>query len=516
VKKIISILLALGVVLSLTVIATPVAADVTEPEVVVGNPCACETSAYNITFNISASLTEGVGCVCVEFPEGTTVPATFQTGDIVINSEDVFAEEITVDGTTVCFIPPADVDDPGPVLVEFTTDAGIKNPCVADDYTLFVWTCRAPDSEPVESEEYEIIPQYSEYAFVVDFGLTYPGIAVDFVPPFKACGQNGTDQDFDTVYNDTTEVWYDQFVLNFTAVTEGCEAPCDEFDAWLEVVACPEDEVITLFLDGTWYTLTDDDLTDEEGVYDSDTDIKLLDDESLAANTTISWTDGLLHFDSVGTYELCLYAECPEVTCQPPDEYIIAERCLEFEVHQWKDAAAIPIDEKWNLLSLPLVPFDSDIDNMLASMPAAAVDDLVSIWHYDRCSDEWFVYDGNGYEDLTDIEDGKAYWFRMDYPIDTYTWWVWGTEMPEPEASPAEYAVCEGWNMVGFTSLDDMDASLYLWNWTSPEPVVYGWTQGDWNVQGWHLVDVSGVEDLVSGQGYWMAFPADGAIYVPA
>jgi hypothetical protein len=148
VKKIISILLALGVVLSLTVIATPVAADVTEPEVVVGNPCACETSAYNITFNISASLTEGVGCVCVEFPEGTTVPATFQTGDIVINSEDVFAEEITVDGTTVCFIPPADVDDPGPVLVQFTTDAGIKNPCVADDYTLFVWTCRAPDSEP--------------------------------------------------------------------------------------------------------------------------------------------------------------------------------------------------------------------------------------------------------------------------------------------------------------------------------------------------------------------------------
>jgi hypothetical protein len=428
----------------------------------------------------------------------------------VINGEDVFAEEITVDGTTVCFVPPADVDDPGPVWVYFDEDADIKNPCVADDYTLFVWTCRAPDSTPVESEEYTIIPQHSEYGFVVDFGDTFPGIAVDFVPPFKACGQEG----FGT-YCATIEGYLEDFTFNFTVVDEGCEPPCTEFDAWFEVVACPEDEVITLGLNTTWYSLDEDDVTGDVGEYDSTEDFLLANDAALDVDTVISW-NGTIHFSSPGTYELCFYAECPEVTCQPPEEYMIAERCLEFEVHQWKDAGNITIDEKWNLLSLPLVPFDSDIDNMLASLPAAAMDDLVSIWHYDRCADEWFVYDGNGYEDLTDIVDGKAYWFRMDYPIDgTYTWWVFGTEMPEPEASPAEYAVCEGWNMVGFTSLTDYASDLYLWNWTAPQPVVYGWSQGAWDVQGWDLINVAGSENLVSGQGYWMAFPADGAIYVP-
>jgi hypothetical protein len=521
VKKIISILLALGVVLSLTVMATPVAADVTEPEVDVDNPCACEVSAYNITFNITASLTEGVGCVCVEFPAGTTVPSSFKDGEIVINGENVFADEITVDGTTVCFVPPAHIDDPGPVWVYFSEDADIKNPCVAaDDYTLFVWTCRAPDSTPVESEEYEIIPQVSEYGFVVDFGDTYPGIAVDFVPPFKACGQNSTDADFYTAYNDTLDIWYDYFVLNFTALVEGCSAPCDSVDIWFEVVACPADEVIRLSLNSTWYVLDDDNITEEVGVYDSADDFLLADDAALDVDTEISW-DGLLHFSSPGTYELCFYAECPEVTpecplCEEADP-MIAERCLVFEVHQWKDAAKITIDEKWNLLSLPLVPFDSDIDNILASLPEEAMDDLVSIWYYDRCSETWYVYDGNEYEELTDIEDGNAYWFRMDYPLDvTYSWWVWGTEMPEPEASPAEYAVCEGWNMVGFTSLTDYDAFGavgYLWNWTTPAPVVYGWTQGDWNSQGWVLIGAA--DDLVSTQGYWMAFPADGAIYVP-
>jgi len=536
VKKIISILLALGVILSLSVIAAPVAADVSEPVVDVDNPCACQESAYNITFNVTALVEEGVQEICVEFPAGTTVPDEFKDDDIELYDKNgllggVFADEITVDGTEVCFIVPYGDVDPlnNPISVVFTEDADIKNPCVeGDDYTLFVWTSRAPDATPVESAEYEIIPQESDYGFVVDFGGTYPGIAKDFVPPFKACGQNDSiegpeSEDFDTYYNSTMDAWFDYFTLNFTYTDLGCEAPCDSVDIWFEVTACPEDEVITLWTDnGTaiWYTLDEDNITEEVGEYDSADDFLMFNDLPLDKDTWYAW-DGMLHFSSPGTYELCFYAECPEVDPVCPDceeeDPIIATRCLEFVAHQWKDAAKITIDEKWNLLSLPLVPFDSDIENMLASLPEEAMDDLMSIWYYDRCSETWYVYDGNGYEELEDIEDGNAYWFRMDYPIDgTYDWWVWGTEMPEPEASPAEYAVCEGWNMVGFTSLTDYDAfgaNGYLWNWSSPYPVVYGWTQGEWDVQGWDLI-VS-PDDLVSTQGYWMAFPADGAIYVP-
>jgi hypothetical protein len=222
-----------------------------------------------------------------------------------------------------------------------------------------------------------------------------------------------------------------------------------------------------------------------------------------------------LHFSSVGSYQICLYAECPEVPgCDPEASDIIAEKCLDVEVHQWKDAAKITLDEKWNLISLPLVPFDTDIDAILAALPAAGLAQLVSIWNYDGCTGEWFVH-GNGQSSLTDLEDGKGYWVRMTYPMaSTYDLWVWGTEKPMPPAAPAEYAVCEGWNMMGFTSLTAMDIDDYLWNWGTPDPVVYDWVEGDWTAQGWALRSFTG-DDFYPGQGYWVAFPADGMIYVP-
>jgi len=179
--------------------------------------------------------------------------------------------------------------------------------------------------------------------------------------------------------------------------------------------------------------------------------------------------------------------------------------------------------EKWNLISLPLVPLGQDgsisIDDALASMPAAQLANLVSIWYYDCTTADWVMYPGGG---LTTLEDGKAYWMRFKYPLTTgccnMTWWVWGTEKPEPPAAPSQYPVCEGWNMVGYTELTNKQPNAYLWNWNGvsgqPNPVVYGYTHGCWNIQGWDLVGFSS-EDMVSGQGYWVAFPTAGAVYVP-
>ncbi len=199
---------------------------------------------------------------------------------------------------------------------------------------------------------------------------------------------------------------------------------------------------------------------------------------------------------------------------------MLVQKCYDFKVHQWKDADKITLDEKWNLISLPLVPFDTDIDAILAALPAAGHDDLVSIWYYDGCTDDWFVH-GNGQTSLTTLEDGKGYWFRMKYPLaGTYTLWVFGTEKPMPPAGPAQYPVCLGWNMFGFTSMtslhmDNVPAGGYLWNWDAAvDPVVYGWQQGDWMVQGWVLKTFA-TDSLDPGQGYWGAFPADGFIYVP-
>jgi hypothetical protein len=515
VRKIISILVALGLVLGLSVMATPVSADVTQPQVTLGSYCACADSSYTITFNISASLTEGVHEVCIEFPAGTTVPTSFADGDITIEGIDVFGSEVTVSGTTVCFLTPTDFDaGDNPIEVIFTNDADLANPCTPGPYTLFVSTSRAPDATPVESATYTIQPAVSSYEFVVDFGETYPGIADDFVPPFKACGQNMSGQDFITTYNSSIPGWLSGFNFTFTYDVEGCDTPCGNVSIWFEVTACPEDEVITLLLDGDWYTLDDEDLTTEVGVYDSGTDF-VVDPELVLDTDTVEIYYGELHFSSVGSYQICFYAECPAVAgCDPEASDIIAERCLDFEVHQWKDAFKLELDEKWNLISLPLVPFDTDIDAILASMPAADLANLISIWNYDGCTGEWFIY-GNGHDSLTELEDGKGYWVRMTYPMTGLaTLWLWGTEKPMPPLMPAEYPVCEGWNQIGFTSLTDYDAADYLWNWSSPDPVVYDWIEGDWTVQGWSLVTPL-TTHLYPGNGYWAAFGADGMIYVP-
>jgi hypothetical protein len=296
---------------------------------------------------------------------------------------------------------------------------------------------------------------------------------------------------------------------------------------WFEVTVCPVGEEITLAFNGTTYELTAANLTTTPGEYDVATDFVV--DPALVLSTTMLQNYyGQLHFSSVGVYQICFYAECPAIGgCDPEASDIIAEICLDFEAHQWKDAAKIELYEKWNLISLPLVPFDTDIDAILAPLDPEAtdgdtVDELLSIWHYDNCAGAWYVH-GNGQTSLTDIEDGKGYWFRFTYPNAgnfPYSLWVWGTEKPMPELGPAEYPVCLGWNMIGFVSLsslhmDSVPAGGYLWNWDAAvDPVVYGWTQGAWTTQGWSLKSFA-ADNMVPGQGYWVAFPADGAIYVP-
>ena len=537
-RKIFSIVITLGLVLGLSLIAVPTAAwecDIEGPvaDVVVDPDCACAEAAYNISFNTSASLTEGTHSVCVEFPAGTTVPDEFDEDTVFISVDGnahvaVFPEEITVTGTTVCFIVPISFIA-GEILVEFTEDAGIENPCVADDYSLFVWTDRAPDSTPLEGE-YEIVPEDSVFGFLFNFSPTYPGLKLGFVPPFKACGQNdttpeGIEAGFNTTWGPDfggQAGYFDQFALILTALIEGCDAPCDEAEVWFELVSIPEDEEMHLYLGTGNYTLDVCNITKDVGEFDASTDWYIDDALTLAYNTTEIYP-GLLHFSSPGTYTIGIYLECPEATCSPGG--IVASKTQSFVVHQDKDAAKIILEEKWNLVSLPLHPFDTSISSLMAAwdldnMAPAGVSELLSIHYFDQCTDTWSVY-GNGQTSLSTMEAGKSYWVRMVYPAGQYTLWVWGTARPMPPEAPAVYTMCPGWNMFGFTSLLDKPAgdagNGYLWNYgtmTNPDPLVYSWlNNGDWTTAGWHLVDVVTVaEDMLVGQGFWGYFPSGGVI----
>jgi len=525
VKKILSISLALGLVLGMILGAMPVTAqpppgDWTVVGVTVAPNCELQRGAYNITFGAPATLTQGFHTISVKFPEGTAYPPLWRTGHILVNGTAVFGTEITQEGDVVTFLVP-ETTVVGPILVQFVpvTAAGVTTGVVnppAGLYNLELKTSRAPMSTWVKSgwtwgpparyAPYIIRPTVSTYAWSLDFGPTYDGIKPGFVPPFKACGQEGFG------FEDNGR-WVTEFDLSLGASPwwfYGCQG-CPNMEAYITMTARPSTAARAhLYLDETLvHNFTSTNPLSPAQYY-------LLDDwDILAPDPDDEWALGL-HFDTVGTYTLCfelIYSGtgvcelgCASVTL-----------CIDFDVKQVKDAFAIPLYEKWNLISLPLVPFDSDIDAMVASLDDPW-GDLLSIWHYDAFDKEWLVY-GNGQTSLTDIEDGKSYWFRLWYshanpdPDPVLTWWVFGTEKPQPPAGPLQYPVAQGWNMVGFTSMTDYPADEYLWNWGAPNPVIYGWNQDQWNLQTWELIGFT--DNLESGQGYWMAFPVAGEIYVP-
>ena len=156
-KKIFSILVALGLVLGLSLMATPASAMVSKATVVVYPDCAGAKAAYNITFNITASLTAGVHSITIKFPTGTVIPTPVPNDAIFINaagvtlSPSVFGSEVTVSGTTVTFLVPMDLDPAtdNPIMVMFLNKVthpkwAITNP-PAGTYNLYVNTSRAPD-----------------------------------------------------------------------------------------------------------------------------------------------------------------------------------------------------------------------------------------------------------------------------------------------------------------------------------------------------------------------------------
>jgi hypothetical protein len=491
--------------------------------VTISNPCAGATANYTINFTLPVTLTPGNDLLSFTFATGTSLAGTNST-DVTVTDDGVLIgspSSVNITGAHIEFPVPGTALIWANSVISVTIN-DVVNPAGGDyslclDYKLvccppFDFCCVA----------YHINLATAKYNLLVDFGPTYPGIALNFTPPFKACGQNAT-ADFNTTL--IGGKWYDQFNLIVNLTDPGCAPPCVNATLFVDVTGFPDGKgTVSLNISGEFHALN--------------STVHAL---NWTAPVTLNATGSsallsLLHFDTPGKgYQICFKLICPGTAtgdcysipiCTPMSPTTIAQTCILVNVYQWKDAAKITLREKWNLISLPLVPLvDPPVATTLASINPEAldkdgVDDIMAIWHYNCLTGKWAVWPtpGAGQESLTELKDGEAYWVRVTYPFSNglcgnITWWVWGTEKPMPPAAPAQYPVCDGWNMVGFLGLTAMNTSTYLWNWAPADVVTYGWDQNCWNLQGWNLITAT--ETLKPGQGYWMAFNGAGAIYVP-
>ena len=156
----------------------------------------------------------------------------------------------------------------------------------------------------------------------------------------------------------------------------------------------------------------------------------------------------------------------------------------------------VPLDEGLNLISLPLIPDDTNIETVLAGVSS----NVATVWHYDAGTKAWSSWAPFWGGDLLTMQDGRGYWLQMN-AADTLI--VEGVEFPLPPALPPTYPVFEGWNLIGFKSCTPRTASDYL------AAIV-----GKWTV----MYDGQGQRVLLGdymepGCGYWLAANNPGTIY---
>ena len=452
-KKVISIIVALALMLSLGIAATPVLADVTVPTVEVDPAVVNEVASYTITFNITSTLAGGA-TVSVRFPTGTTVPATstYQPGDITVQGWPISHGDIVVSGQVVTITLPDPIGAIAQVTVVFTKDAGIKNPTVPkSDYTLEVKTSK--ETNWVTSQQFSIpLPDKSSYEFVyappaliskgspAEVGVTlktkvlgsagYPQARIDFS---KDSGPGNVT--FQAKYGET---WSDES-------SSGSWPPSSTFD-----LKANHNQTIQFKLTFS-----------EVGVY------------TLSFSVVDVATNGTLVFE-----------DKPTLACAGVTE-------------------VVELKEGWNLVSLPIIPVNSAITEVLAGI----MDDVKSVWYYNPTvtdpSKRWQSYvPGPTTPTLTKIEDGKAYWIDMKEQASLT---VAGVAIVLPGQVPPTYSVREGWNMVGFKSRSTN---------TTVEDYLQGtkWVRVlEFENGNWRSLQKSAI--MTPGLGYWVAFSEPGIIY---
>ncbi len=181
------------------------------------------------------------------------------------------------------------------------------------------------------------------------------------------------------------------------------------------------------------------------------------------------------------------------------NEYNSSELEVEFvlgDVTEWN----ISLVSGWNLISLPLIPDNTSISAVLADV----LTDVDKVWSYVESTGTWLSYVPGGPPSLTTMEDGEGYWIEMS---DNVTLTVHGVEMPAPPALPPTYSLVAGWNLIGFKSLEAMNASSYLGTSVAADTIrIYGYADETYT-------GVALGANLNPGMGYWIAMDDTGTIY---
>ena len=166
----------------------------------------------------------------------------------------------------------------------------------------------------------------------------------------------------------------------------------------------------------------------------------------------------------------------------------------------------------WNLISLPLIPYDTSIEVVMADQIAAGTVNWADSFFWESGALVEKKWDPPVILELTTMTTGQGYWVSMSGAASLGNV---GSYLPAPPQVPSSYAVYAGWNMIGYhattaaTLLPSGAKSVNVYLGTA----LYADVQAMYYYEGGAYKAVLTGEQMKPGFGYWMALDAAGTIY---
>jgi hypothetical protein len=181
-------------------------------------------------------------------------------------------------------------------------------------------------------------------------------------------------------------------------------------------------------------------------------------------------------------------------------------------------SAPITLYPGWNLVSLPLIPTNTNIQNVLSQ----AMPYIASVW---TCTGggtsggTWSYFAPGVTSSLTTMVDGKAYWINLNGSTNR-TFTFQGRKGNPPPSSPPTYTITTpGWYMIGYKStVSTHQVHEYLGNPTSGSTTIYTLPITGFNAAATPQAFTTLYADdtMTTGQGYWVYYNSAGAITPPS
>ncbi len=175
------------------------------------------------------------------------------------------------------------------------------------------------------------------------------------------------------------------------------------------------------------------------------------------------------------------------------------------------ETATVSLKEGWNLISLPLIPTNTDIRNILST----SIGSVNYVWQYNGGT-SWYSFAPNlptPINSLTTMVDGKGYWINMS--ADSSFTFQGRKGNPAPSIPPV-YTTTTGWNLVGYKSTVNHTVGQYLGTNVANYNVPVTGFSNIGTAPGEQVFTVKYASDnMTPGNGYWVYYTSTGSIAPP-